>query len=141
MIAVDENEFYRQATLRIFSSLNIDTAIESCREYLSGFIPVSGMFFILYEPSLNTSRVMAGTWPDQTRISREAIQMPESIWGWLKEKWQGGNEIRIINDRSQAETPIVELLSTFFHLHTTVPLARELLFDPRAAKVKYEAAE
>ncbi len=119
MMAIDENEFYRQATLRIFSSLNIDTAISSCKEYLSHFLPVSGMFFTLYEPSLNTSRVMAGIWPPHFGLHRGTIQMPENLWEWLKNSWLGNSDIRIINNRDHAESPIAQLLSSFFSEDTS----------------------
>ena len=77
---LDENEFYRQATLRIFGSLNINTAISRCKDYLSEHLPVSGMFFTLYEPDLNTSRVMAGIWPPRFNLHMETMQMPEDFW-------------------------------------------------------------
>ena len=56
---VDENEFFRQATLRIFSSLNIESAMKRCMEYLNRYIPVTGMSFGLYEPHLNIGRFIA----------------------------------------------------------------------------------
>jgi hypothetical protein len=33
---IDENEFFRQATLRISSSLTIETAMQRCMDYLNG---------------------------------------------------------------------------------------------------------
>ena len=56
---MDENEFFRRATLKIFSSLNIETAMKQCMDFLSDYIPVSGMFFILYDPDLNVARFLA----------------------------------------------------------------------------------
>ena len=47
-MTVDENEFFRQATLRISSSLNIETAMKKCMDYLKQYIPISGMFFGVY---------------------------------------------------------------------------------------------
>ena len=37
MMNVDENVFFRQATLRICSSLDIETALKRCFEYIRAF--------------------------------------------------------------------------------------------------------
>jgi transcriptional regulator with GAF, ATPase, and Fis domain len=118
-MAINENEFYRQATLRIFGSLNIETAISNCKEYLDGHIPISGMFFTLYEPSLNTTRVMAGIWPPRSNIPRDTVQMPQGLWETLRNKWQRENEIRIINDRDLEPAPISELIASIFPVETS----------------------
>ena len=127
---LDENEFYRQATLRIFGSLNINTAISRCKDYLSGHLPVSGMFFTLYEPNLNTSRVMAGIWSPHFNLNMDTMQMPESHWDWLKKKWQGQNEIRIVNDREKEDSPVGQLLASKFPEDTS-HLSMDLVLEEK----------
>ncbi len=56
---MDENEFFRQATLRISSSLNIETAMINCMDYMKRWMPISGMFFALYDPDLNIGKFLA----------------------------------------------------------------------------------
>jgi transcriptional regulator with GAF, ATPase, and Fis domain len=56
---VDENEFFRSATLRICGSLEIEEAMSSCVRYLRDFIPVDRMFFQVYEPDLVAIRTVA----------------------------------------------------------------------------------
>ena len=47
-MSVDEMAFFREATLALYSSLDIKTALKRCYEYIRLFIPVRLM-------SLNTS--------------------------------------------------------------------------------------
>lgn len=141
MVSMDENEFYRQTTLRIFSSLDIDIALSSCKEYLSAFIPASGMFFALYEPTLNITRAVAGIWPPRIKIfSDMAHQMPKSLWDHLKERWHGENSIRIINDHDKEDPAMGELLSSIFP-NDTSHLTMDLVLEKKRIGILYIFAE
>jgi hypothetical protein len=50
---VDENVFFREATLRICSCLYIVTALKRCFEYIRAFIPANGMTLHILDPELN----------------------------------------------------------------------------------------
>ena len=52
MAEIDENEFFRQATARISSSLDIGMAMQRCFQYLDQFLPIDGMLLAFYEPGL-----------------------------------------------------------------------------------------
>ena len=56
---LDDNEFFRNATLRICGNLEIEEAMSSCASYLQGFMPLDHMFFQLYEPDLGAMRTLA----------------------------------------------------------------------------------
>lgn len=56
---IDENEFFRNATLRICGNLEIEDAMSSCASYLQGFMPLDHMFLQLYEPDLGAMRTLA----------------------------------------------------------------------------------
>ncbi len=103
---VDENEFFRQATLRISSSLNIETAMKRCIEYLNEYLPVSGMVFVIYDPDLNISRILASVWPQQMKKPDETVSLPKEYWHHFKEEWAKGSSVAIINDIEQ-EAPYV----------------------------------
>jgi hypothetical protein len=51
-MTVDENVFFREATLRICSSLDIETALKRCFEYIGAFIPTIGMTLYTLDPDL-----------------------------------------------------------------------------------------
>ena len=46
---IDENEFFRQATLRICGSLNLDAAMHRFLDYIKNVIPVSGIILGQYD--------------------------------------------------------------------------------------------
>ncbi|MFZ5996824.1 MAG: sigma-54 interaction domain-containing protein [Nitrospirota bacterium] len=55
---MDENEFYRQATLQILSSLDLSKAAGRCFSYLSLVMPVDWMSLHLYQADLASVRTL-----------------------------------------------------------------------------------
>lgn len=129
---IDENEFFHQATLRISSSLTVETAMRRCMEYLNKYLPVSGLFFILYEPDLNIAKVLAAIWPPGLKKPGETIPLPKEYWNWLKNAWAQDSSIRIINDIDLEEPPMKQIMSLTFpaeisHLHMGLELESKRL--------------
>jgi hypothetical protein len=56
---IDQNEFFRQAVIRICGSLEIERAMLSCMEYLAGFIPVTKMEITFFDRSLGVLKTFA----------------------------------------------------------------------------------
>jgi transcriptional regulator with GAF, ATPase, and Fis domain len=56
---INENDFFRHATLLICSSLDIETVLRRCMKYLGKYMPVSGMFLNRFEPELGLIRCLA----------------------------------------------------------------------------------
>jgi len=54
MMTFDENLFFREATLRLCSSLEIEAALKRCYEYIRPFIPVKRMGLHLVDLEENT---------------------------------------------------------------------------------------
>ncbi len=83
---LDENEFFRQATLRICSSLDIERALFNCLQYIQLFMPASALNLGLFEPSSGVLRSLATvdnagrlkTLPP-TLMTPEAIMEIESV--------------------------------------------------------------
>ena len=55
-MTLDENEFFRQATLRICSSLDIEKALFNCLQYIRLFMPASMIALVLFEPGSGVLR-------------------------------------------------------------------------------------
>ncbi len=132
---VDENEFYRQATLHIFSSLNIDTAMRRCKAYMRQHMPISGMYFTLYDPGLNIGRMFAGIWPPHYERSTTSLQMPEEIRGWLKTKWAKREPLWIINDWDREEPQARQVLAHTFPEVTSVIFLELALEETRIGQL------
>lgn len=107
----DENEFFRQATMRISSSLHIETAMKRCLDFLKQYIPASGMLFGLYDPGLNVGKVLASIWPDDLQKPGEALFFPNEFWAWMKDRWSQEPGVKIINDLDEEELPVRRILS------------------------------
>ena len=56
---VDDNQFFRNATLSICSSLDIEEAMSACVRAIRKFLPVDRMFLQVYEPDLGAMRTLA----------------------------------------------------------------------------------
>lgn len=68
-MTMDENAFFRQATLHICSSLDIERALYKCLQYIGQTIPVADMHLNLFEPGVNLVRNLA-------RVARDGIRPP-----------------------------------------------------------------
>ena len=56
---IDDNEFFREATLSICGSLEIEDAMRASVRVIQDFIPIDRMFFQIYEPDLGAMRTLA----------------------------------------------------------------------------------
>ncbi|MEW6672598.1 MAG: sigma-54 dependent transcriptional regulator [Thermodesulfobacteriota bacterium] len=129
---IDENEFFRQATLRISSSLTIETAMRRCMDYLNGYLPVSGMIFVLYDPELNLGRILAAIWPPHFKKPGEVTSLPKEYWRHLKEEWAKASSVRIFNDIELEAPHIRQTMSIVFpidmsHIHMDLELEKRRL--------------
>ena len=111
---MDENVLFRKATLQICSSLNFDTALRRCINYLEQHIPISGVVIGLYEPDLNVGRILTSIWPVHWEKIPDTIPFPRELWEWAKENWTGDPSISIINDIEEADTNTRQILSTIW---------------------------
>ena len=131
-MAIDENEFFRQVTTRIHSSLDVVIALRRCLDYLKRHMPVSGIFLGVYEPELNIGRFVASIWPENWEKAPETITLPKELWQWAKEGWTGEPKIEFTNDPDKADPPIRRILSMVWpseisHLHMDLELEKKRL--------------
>ena len=64
---IDENEFFRNATLKICGDLEIEKAMSACVRYLRAFLAVDRMFLQVNEPELGAVRTVATATADEAR--------------------------------------------------------------------------
>ena len=94
---VDENVFFREATLRICSSLDIETALKRCFEYIRLFIPVIRMSLHILDADLNVLRFVASVGDDLPEGSEQVLPLPEKGRNERAALLKNGEVIRIIN--------------------------------------------
>jgi transcriptional regulator with GAF, ATPase, and Fis domain len=76
-MSVDENVFFREATLRICSSLDIVEALKSCFDYVKLYIPMNRMYLHLYDADLNLTRLVAAARDDMMVEPEQVLYLPE----------------------------------------------------------------
>ncbi|MBW1800926.1 MAG: sigma 54-interacting transcriptional regulator [Deltaproteobacteria bacterium] len=73
---MDENTFFRKATLLICSSLDIETALWRCREFLSRHIPADEISLNIYEPDERGLRYLARANKDGGKTLDWVLKLP-----------------------------------------------------------------
>ena len=49
----NENKFFREATIRICGTLDIDRSLQQSAEFLKDYIPMTGLFLYYFETLIN----------------------------------------------------------------------------------------
>jgi transcriptional regulator with GAF, ATPase, and Fis domain len=83
---IDENDFFRRATIQICSSLDIEIAMWRSIQFLKEFIPVDMMFLHLYERDLGAMRTIAMATGSQGRKLDHLTPLPEEVRTRVEEK-------------------------------------------------------
>ncbi|GAK55969.1 sigma-54 dependent DNA-binding response regulator [Candidatus Vecturithrix granuli] len=94
---VDRNEFFRQATIRICGSLEIETALAQCFDYLKAFLPITGIHLILYEQDRGIARVVASLASEGLQPLRSVLSFPEQFKNQMTKRWLSIKEIEVFN--------------------------------------------
>ena len=85
-MSVDENDFFRRATMQICSSLDIEIAMWHSLQFLRDFIPVDMMFLHLYERDLGAMRTIAMATTSQGKKLDHLTPLPKEVRTRVEEK-------------------------------------------------------
>lgn len=85
-MTVDENDFFRRATVQICSSLDIETAMWRSIQFLKDLIPVDMMFLHLYERDLGAMRTIATATAFQGRKLDHLTPLSKEVRARVEEK-------------------------------------------------------
>jgi transcriptional regulator with GAF, ATPase, and Fis domain len=107
---IDEKIFFREATLRILGSLEIEKALLHCLRYISAFIPAGQMSFHVYNRSQGIVETVANATHDGSRAL--SIHSQLSAEGRRQAEQQRSIRVRLIE--RLGDDPV------------TAPVAREL---------------
>ena len=76
---IDENDFFRNATMRICSSLDLEVAMCRAMQFLTGFIPAEEMYLHLYDQGLGAMRTIAGATVSEGRKMDRITPLPPEV--------------------------------------------------------------
>ena len=100
-----DNEFFRQATVRICGNLAIEEAMSSCVRFLGDFMPVDRMFMQVFEPDLASMRTLAMATGDRGEEVDLLTPMPEESRARARERG-GEPESEIVVIDSPERNPV-----------------------------------
>jgi len=100
-MGTDESIFFREATLNIFSSLDIDTAFENTRKFLKQFMPIDGLTLTAFDTQRNIHWVLAAKRPEEWPCLQERIAFPSILHNWIKKEYHKRKKLVMINDISK----------------------------------------
>ncbi|GKT06937.1 sigma-54-dependent Fis family transcriptional regulator [Desulforhabdus sp. TSK] len=89
---VDANEFFRQATIHICSSLDIKKAMQRCLQYIEHYMPVSWMSLYLYEQETGILSNLATVSSRGSITPLPPVVLPQNAIMQIEDefsKWQG----------------------------------------------------
>lgn len=124
---MDENEFFRQMTLRICGSLDIETALRRSFDYLAQALPLEMLSLHLYEQDIGAVKTIAVTTASDSRRLRTITPMTPEVRAGLENP--DVPDVRIIN-RPQND-PVNRQLAEFFDLPNSSILLMRLVIEQK----------
>ncbi|MCE5336858.1 MAG: sigma 54-interacting transcriptional regulator [Desulfobacteraceae bacterium] len=112
MMLVDDNVFFREATLRLCSSLDIEAALKRFYEYIGRFMPVIQMSLNILDFNLNVVRFVAMVGDDLVEGYEQVMPLPDKGRTERIAFWEEGEIVRIVNqpDPNVASMEMMERL-------------------------------
>lgn len=122
---INENEFFRQMTVLICSSLDLEIALQRSLHYLVKYMPVDSIFLHLYEKSLGAIRTI-------TEVKAEETKTMEKITPLTREgrdsfEKPGVPNVRIVN--RPEEDPVIKKIAESLNMHNSSALVMRLVIE------------
>jgi transcriptional regulator with GAF, ATPase, and Fis domain len=121
---INEKEFFHQATIRICGSLDIETAMLNCFDYLKEFIPMTHMILALYDPDVAQVRTFTSIEHGKVKPGNLVFHLDDK-WNrkykdiWTKLKPVGADSFSSLNDKRKYDlisalqlTPTADLMKS-----------------------------
>jgi transcriptional regulator with GAF, ATPase, and Fis domain len=78
-MSIDENDFFRKATMQICSSLDFEIAMWRCMKFLKDFMPADEMYLHLFDSGLRAFRTIAGATASEGKKMDSITPLPKEI--------------------------------------------------------------
>jgi len=94
--ALNGNDFFHEATIRICGSLEIEESLFNCCSYIRNFIPVEDAYLAYYERDLSALRLYAMANEESGRRIDLHVSLPPEVRAYVEKK--GEPEISMVNE-------------------------------------------
>jgi len=123
---VDKNMFFREVSVRICGSLEIEKALSSCFEFLQGVIPIDELMLVVYDRELGSTTITALADSTGGRSCAEHTPLPSC----LRREFEEEVELHIRTRRINAfDDPIVSYVARRRHWEESSLLVNRLIVD------------
>lgn len=96
-MTLDKTDFFNQTAKRICGSLDIETALWRCLQYLETVIPVTGMNLHLFERDFAEMRTIAHVTRYEIEKMDRIMSLPDDARARLKRDWPVVQDVVIVN--------------------------------------------
>jgi hypothetical protein len=126
---MDDNDFFKQATLLICSSLQIDTALHRCFNFISQSIPSDWITLNIFDPAVGGLRYIATADAKEERKMEKIIKLPEQLIRDI----ESGNRLNLLHDQKilnrPAQDATVSIIISEFKLPEISLIAQAMFID------------
>ncbi len=128
MTDLDKNLFFKQATLLICSSLDIEIALWRCRQFISQYLPADEIYLNIYEPAISGLRYIARADAAGGHKMERSIKLP----GDLIQAIESGRRLKdyLVINRPEND-PVGRIIKTALGLPATSFIALRLIIEGR----------
>jgi transcriptional regulator with GAF, ATPase, and Fis domain len=108
---VDENEFFRKATLRICGSLEIEKALWDCLMYIRQYIPADMIFMNRYDPGTGILEVLARADLQGGRLDSLKTTLPQDVRQIIDNLIQSTDDVPpVMRDKDVPKGPMAKIV-------------------------------
>ena len=94
---IDAKEFFREFTLRICSSLDIEKALERCLEYIRGIMPADRLLLSIYKPDIGAIEVVAKVATHKEEPVHVMVALPRHLRQMIEDS-DPGPRVRVVEN-------------------------------------------
>lgn len=123
---MDENLFFKRATLLICSSLDIEIAMWRCREFISNYVPADEMYLNIYEPGIGGLKYVARADAAGGEKLERCVKLPDDLTQAI-ESGQRLKDYLIVNEPER--DPMGLIIGKEFGLIDTSFIALRLIIE------------
>lgn len=81
-MTIDRDEFFREVTLRICSSLDIGVAMKRAYDYLREHFPLDEIYLDIFDSQLGAIRRIVHIAKSDGETAEEIVPLPKLVWEW-----------------------------------------------------------
>ena len=134
-MVIDENEFFREVSVRMCGSLEIDKALRLCFQFVNQVMPVDKLIILTYDRGTRCFRSVATADSQGARLTSEEVFLPPTPHLQIEEP-ELFPRARNVNTTSD-DDPIIRCLAEALRWPPSSVLVNRLMIEGKVCGVFY----